>query len=37
MPARRMGVRPAIDLDHALRLPDNFQDEETVRKLALRK
>jgi hypothetical protein len=37
MPARRMGVRPTIDLDHALRLAGQLQDEETVRKLALRK
>jgi hypothetical protein len=37
MPVRRMGVRPVIDLDHALRLAGQLEDEETIRKLALRK
>jgi len=29
----RMGVRPGIDLDHALRLAAALEDEETVRQL----
>ena len=33
----RMGVRPGIDLDHALRLAAALEDEETVRKLHQRK
>jgi hypothetical protein len=36
-PARPMGLRPGIDLTHALRLADALEDEEIVRKLALRK
>ncbi len=35
--ARRMGLRPGIDLDRALRLAAALEDEETVRKLELRK
>lgn len=36
-PARPMGLRPGVDLTHALRLADVLEDEEIVRKLALRK
>lgn len=35
--ARRLGLRPGIDLDKALRLAAELEDEETVRKLELRK
>jgi Ribbon-helix-helix protein, copG family len=35
--ARRLGVRPGIDLDRALRLAGELEDAEIVRKLALRK
>jgi len=34
---RRLGVRPGVDLDRALRLAGELEDAETVRKLALRK
>jgi hypothetical protein len=37
MPARRMGVRPGVDLDRSLRLAGELEDAELVRKLALRK
>ena len=37
VPARRMGLRPGIDLTHALRLADSLEDEEIARKLELRK
>jgi hypothetical protein len=37
MPSRRMGVRPGIDLDRALRLAADSEDAEIVRRLALRK
>lgn len=37
IPARRLGLRPGIDLDRALRLASSLEDEETVRKLELRK
>jgi hypothetical protein len=37
MPARRMGVRPGIELDRSLRLAGELEDAELVRKLALRK
>jgi Arc/MetJ family transcription regulator len=37
LPTYRMGVRPGIDLDHALRLDAALEDEETVRQLRLRK
>jgi len=36
-PSRRMGLRPDVDLTHALRLADAMEDEEIIRKLALRK
>jgi Ribbon-helix-helix protein, copG family len=35
--SKRMGLRPGIDLDRALRLAAELEDEETVRKLELRK
>jgi predicted transcriptional regulator len=37
VPARRMGVREGVDLDHAGRLLGELEDAEIVRKLALRK
>jgi hypothetical protein len=36
-PARPMGLRPGVDLTHALRLADALEDEEIVRKLTLGK
>lgn len=35
--ARRLGARPGVDLDRALRLAGELEDAETARKLALRK
>jgi hypothetical protein len=37
LPSRRLGVRPGIDLDKALRLAGQVEDDEIVRKLDLRK
>lgn len=37
MPTRPMRLRPGIDLDKALRLAGALEDDEIVRKLALRK
>jgi len=37
MPTQPMGLRPGIDLTHALRLAADLEDEETIRKLELRK
>jgi hypothetical protein len=37
MPTRALGLRPGIDLDRALRLAGELEDEESVRKLELRK
>ena len=37
LPARRLGLRPGIDLDKALHLADTLEDEGTIRKLELRK
>lgn len=37
LPTYRMGVRPGIDLDHALQLDAALEDEEIVRELELRK
>lgn len=37
VPTARLGLRPGIDLDRALRLVGELEDEETVRKLELRK
>lgn len=35
--SRRLGLRPGIDLEHALRLAGELEDAETIRKLELRK
>jgi Ribbon-helix-helix protein, copG family len=35
--ARPMGVRPGVNLDKALRLADELEDAEIIRKLDLRK
>lgn len=37
VPSRPMGLRPGIELTHALRLADSLEDEEIIRKLELRK
>ena len=37
LPTYDMGLRPGVDLTHALRLADALEDEETIRKLQLRK
>lgn len=37
VPARPMGLRPGVDLDHALRLAADDEDSEIIRKLHLRK
>jgi hypothetical protein len=37
LPSRHLGVRPGIDLDKALRLAGELEDNESVRKLDLRK
>jgi hypothetical protein len=37
LPSRRLGVRPGVDLDKALRLAGELDDGEIVRKLELRK
>jgi hypothetical protein len=37
VPARPMGLRPGVDLTHALRMAASLEDEEVVRKLELRK
>jgi len=37
VPARPMGLRPGLDLTHALRIADSLEDEEIARKLELRK
>jgi Ribbon-helix-helix protein, copG family len=34
---RRMGLRPDVDLTHALQMAADLEDEEIVRKLQLRK
>jgi hypothetical protein len=34
--SRRLGLRPGVDLEHALRLAGELEDAETVRKLELR-
>ncbi len=36
-PVRSLGLRAGIDIDSALRLASALEDEETVRKLNLRK
>jgi hypothetical protein len=35
--ARPLGLRPGIDLDQALEVAARIEDEETIRKLELRK
>lgn len=37
VPVRRLGLRPGIDLDKAHAYAAELEDEETVRKLELRK
>lgn len=37
VPVRRLGVKPGVDLNRALRLAAELEDAETLRKLALRK
>jgi Arc/MetJ family transcription regulator len=37
LPTYRMGVRPGIDLDRALRLDAALEDDETLRQLRTRK
>ncbi len=37
MPARPMGQRSGVELDHALRLAGELEDTEILRKLDLRK
>jgi hypothetical protein len=37
LPSRRLGLRPGVDLEHALRMAGELDDAETVRKLELRK
>ncbi len=37
VPTRRLGLRSGIDLDKAMRLAGELEDDETVRKLELRK
>jgi hypothetical protein len=37
LPTYPLGARPGIDLDRALQLDAALEDEETLRKLALRK
>lgn len=34
---QRLGLRPGVDLEHALRLAGELEDAETIRKLELRK
>lgn len=34
VPARRMGLREGVDLDHALALAGQLEDEELIRRLA---
>lgn len=37
LPTYRMGVRPGVDLDRALALDAALEDQEILRKLAIRK
>ena len=37
LPSRSLGVRPGIDVDKALRIAGELEDDEIVRKLELRK
>lgn len=36
-PVRPMGLRPGVDLTHALQMAESLEDEEITRKLELRK
>jgi hypothetical protein len=36
-PSRNLGVRPHVDIEHALRLAGELEDAELLRKLELRK
>jgi hypothetical protein len=35
--SRRLGLRPGVDLEHAMRLAGELEDAEIIRKLELRK
>jgi hypothetical protein len=35
--SRPLGLRPGVDIEHALRLAGELEDAETIRKLELRK
>ena len=35
--SRRLELRPGVDIEHALRLAGELEDDETIRKLELRK
>lgn len=37
LPTRRLGIRPGVDLDKALALAGQLEDDEIARKLELRK
>jgi hypothetical protein len=37
VPARRLGLRPGVDLDKAMALSSALEDEEIIRKLEQRK
>ncbi len=37
LPSRPLGLRPGVDLEHALRLAADLEDSELARKLELRK
>ncbi len=37
LPSRRLGLRPGVDVDKALALAGELEDEETLRKFELRK
>lgn len=37
LPSRRLGIRPGIDVDKALALAGELEDQEILRKLELRK
>jgi hypothetical protein len=37
LPSRRLGIRPEVNVDKALALAGELEDEEIVRKLDLRK
>ena len=37
MPSRDLGVKPGVNIDQALRLSGDLEDQQTMRKLDLRK